>query len=71
MYLGEDGGVYANSNCKYLFSHIVLIDLGNFNTSYVTDMSYMFNEMNYLTSINLGFNFDTSSVEDMGYIFAG
>ena len=45
------------SACKSLTS----INLSNFNTQNVTNMSYMFSECKSLTSINLS-NFNTQNV---------
>ena len=42
---------------------------GNFDTSKVTDMSYMFINMWALTNLNLGDNFDTSNVTNMKHMF--
>ena len=45
------------------------IDISNFDTSSVIDMSHMFEECISLYSINLS-NFDTKTVENMDYMFA-
>ena len=42
----------------------------NFDTSAVTDMSYMFYNCSNLTTLNLS-NFDTSAVTNMSYMFDG
>ena len=47
---------------------ITTLDLSSFNTSKVTNMHDMFNEMNNLTSLNLS-NFDTSKVKRMDRMF--
>ena len=75
LYIGQEGGVRANidsSNTFSLFANLELIDLTNFDTSNVTNMSYMF----YLTGTSVEtFNivgldgFDTSSVTNMSYMF--
>ena len=49
-------------------SNLTSLDLSNFNTFKVTDMSYMFSNMSNLTSLNLS-NFDTSQVTNMSYMF--
>ena len=49
---------------------ITKIDLSNFDTSQVIDMSNMFNGCSSLTSLNLS-NFDTSQVKGMKYMFNG
>ena len=45
------------------------LNLSNFNTSSVTDMSYIFNYCSSLKSLDLS-NFDTSSVTDMNKMFS-
>ena len=49
-------------------SNLITLNLSNFNTSNVTNMSYMFASMRSLTSLNLS-NFDTSKVTNMGAMF--
>ena len=44
------------------------LDLSSFNTSNVTDMSYMFSDCRRLTNLDLS-SFDTSSVTTMGSMF--
>ena len=54
----------------YMFAycnHLTELDLSNFDTSQVTDMSYMFYNCS-LTELDLS-NFDTSQVTDMSYMF--
>ena len=46
------------------------INLSNFNTHNVTNMSGMFFECYSLTNINL-FNFNTQNVTNMSYMFFG
>ena len=67
----------ANESCRSMFAdfdsesfkYIEEIDFGsNFNTSNVTDMSYMFEGCYCLVSLDVS-NFDTSSVTDMSYMF--
>ena len=48
------------SNCSSLTS----LNLSNFNTNNVKDMSGMFNKCSSLTSLNLS-NFNTNNVKDM------
>ena len=50
--------------CKSLTS----LDVSKFNTSKVTDMSYMFSECKSLTSLDVS-NFNTSNVTDMYRMF--
>ena len=57
---------YMFYNCSSLIS----LDLCNFNTNNVTDMSYMFYECSSLTSLNLS-NFNTNNVNNMEYMFLG
>ena len=48
------------------------LDLGEkFDTSNVTNMSWMFDSTGYtaMTNLDLGNNFDTSSVTNMTYMF--
>ena len=51
-------------------SSLTNINLSNFNTQNVTNMSYMFYDCYSLTNINLS-NFNTQNVTDMSYIFSG
>ena len=46
------------------------LDLSNFNTKNINNMSYMFCGCNSLTSLNLS-NFNTQDVTDMGSMFEG
>ena len=77
-YYTEPEKVYLNTNSSKMFwsiydegiiENILELDLSNFDTSKVTDMSGMFVFMN-LTTLNLS-NFDTSKVTNMGGMFAG
>ena len=77
-YYAEPEKVYLNTNSSKMFwsiydegiiENILELDLSNFDTSKVTDMSGMFVFMN-LTTLNLS-NFDTSKVTNMGGMFAG
>ena len=54
------------SDCSTLSS----LDLSNFNTAIVTNMSYMFNGCSALSSLDLS-NFNTAIVTDMSYMFYG
>ena len=61
------------TNCRNMFSrceNISEIDLSNFNSSQVRDMSYMFEGCSSLISLDLS-NFDTSKVRDMYRMFEG
>ena len=62
-------------SCKFMFysysstmANIVDIDFSNFDTSFVTDMSYMFYNRYPLNSLNVS-SFNTSSVTNMSYMF--
>ena len=77
-YYAESEKVYLNANSSEMFyskydeqkiKNILEIDLSNFDTSQVTNMSYMFDGMRNLTTLNLS-NFDTSRVTDMQYMFS-
>ena len=74
--IGQNSGVIANEDSKYLFSNlpnIKVIDLSNLNTRYVTDMSYMFyniGELSENTTIIGLQDLDTSSTIDMSYMFS-
>ena len=46
------------------------IDLSNFNTQHVTDMSFMFSLCNSLSNIDLS-NFNTQNVTNMKSMFSG
>jgi len=52
-------------------SLLIEIDLSNFDTSNVTDMSYMFYGCSSLTTIKLKNKFNTSQVTNMEYMFGG
>ena len=69
--------VYLNTNSSMMFfsgeseqkiKNILELDLSNFDTSKVANMSHMFNGMRNLTTLNLS-NFNTSNVTDMGGMF--
>ena len=76
-YYAEPEKVYLNEDSSEMFYYrpfpegikdIKDLDLSNFDTSNVTDMSIMFANMFSLTSLNLS-NFDTSKVTDMSVMF--
>ena len=75
LFIQGDGKVFANPDSSFLFDefrYLDQVDLGNFDTSRVTDMSGMFYAAGYHTptfKINLGNNFDTSNVINMNQIF--
>ena len=72
LYIGGDGGVIANENSSNIFSGFKKLQQitfeNNFNTSNVTDMSYMFYHCYQLTSLDVS-NWDTSSVINMSHMF--
>ena len=49
-------------------SSLTSLNLSNFNTNNVKDMSYMFYSCSSLNSLNLS-NFNTNNVINMSYIF--
>ena len=68
----SDGKIYAPENCYMLFGfmhEIEVLDLSNFDTTYVTNMNRMFRDLYNLTDLNLGDNFYTSRVTDMTAMF--
>ena len=76
-YHAEPEKVYLNTNSSMMFfsgeseqkiKNILELDLSNFDTSKVANMSHMFNGMRNLTTLNLS-NFDTSKVTNMGGMF--
>ena len=72
-YYAEPEKVYLNENSRIMFSgmsSLTSLDLSNFNTSNVTNMSSMFYNMRNLTSLDLS-NFNTSNVTLMNYMFSG
>ena len=76
-YYTETEKVYLNSNSSKMFysdlyeqkiRNVLEMDLSNFDTSKVTNMSSMFLGMVNLTTLNLS-NFNTSQVTNMGGMF--
>ena len=76
VYIGGNGGVIANPDSSHLFDRmndIKSINLSNLDTSEVTDMSNMFQDTGYNSTVfnlNLGESFDTSNVTSMAYMFS-
>ncbi len=72
MYIQSNGKVYANYDSSWLFGVLMNLteinNLQNLDTSYVTNMSDMFDSVSSLTALDLS-NFDTSNVTDMSYMF--
>ena len=59
------------TSCRCMFcdcSKLISLDIRNFDTSSVIDMSYMFKNCSKLTSLDFS-NFDISNVIDMSYMF--
>ena len=75
-YYAEPEKVYLNADSSRMFflkwdnKDLLEIDVSNFDTSKVTDMSRMFYDLRNITSLNLS-NFDTSKVTDMNRMFSG
>ena len=51
-------------------SSLTNLNLSNFNTTNVTDMSYMFSECSSLTNLNLS-SFNTTNVTNMSFMLLG
>ena len=73
--IGANGPVIANPDCSWMFrfgynkNNIESISFdNNFDTSDVTNMSYMFTDCRNLTSMDVS-QFDTSKVTDMSHMF--
>ena len=70
VYLNEDSNnMFYRGYGEQKIKNILDLDLSSFDTSKVTDMSYMFYGMSNLTSLNLS-NFDTSNVTKMYDMFS-
>ena len=82
LYIVSEAPIFAPSNCdgifyfakyennKYVTNLETIKFNNNFNTSKVTNMSYMFGGFSSLTSLDLS-NFNTSNVMDMEGMFDG
>ena len=74
LHVAADGKIAPNSDASYLFSDfnsLKTIDFGDcFDTSNVTDMSWMFGDCSSLTGLDLS-SFDTSNVTNMWCMFNG
>ena len=57
------------SSCYKIFYVIIALISSNFDTSKMTDMSWMFDNSLNLTTLDLS-NFDTSNVTNMSYMFS-
>ena len=70
-YYAEPEKAYLNEDSSNIFSYmngLTTLDLSNFDTSKVTNMTSMFNNTTSLTSLNLS-NFNTSNVTSMSDMF--
>ena len=71
VYLNEDSSkMFIRNRHENGLKDIKDLDLSNFNTSSVTDMSEMFCDLENLAFFDLS-NFDTSNVTNMSYMLAG
>ena len=78
MYIGQDGGVIANYDSSYAlagYSNVKEMNLSKLDTSYVTDMSYMFSNISDSELVlNLRINgletWDTGNVTNMSNMFS-
>ena len=74
LYLAADGKIKANPDSSELFRYytaVTDIEFNNvFDTSLITDMSYMFDDCQNLISVDLS-SFDTSNVREMNGLFGG
>ena len=71
-YYAETEKVYLNKDARSMFywmSNLTSLDLSNFDTSQVTDMSDMFDGLIKLTTLGLS-NFNTSKVTNMHGMFS-
>lgn len=72
LYIGAEGGVWADESCRYLFANYEYAECINFNGAFhcdnVKDMSYMFRGCFNLTALDLS-AFDTANVSNMNHMF--
>ena len=61
---------YNHENSSDIFRNVAVMDLRCFNTSNVTDMSYMFYRCQALTDLDLS-SFNTRKLRDVSYMFSG
>ena len=72
-YYAEPEKVHLNKDARSMFSgmsNLTTLNISNFDTSQVTNMSSMFSGMSNLTALDLS-NFDTSRAMYMGSMFQG
>lgn len=69
-----DGKVSGSADSKGLFASLSnvtdIVNANDFDTSQITDMSFMLSNLSNLKSIDVS-NWDTSNVTDMTYLFQG
>ena len=73
LFYSEADIVYMNPDSMQYFTtfkNATSIDLSFFDTSNVTNMSFMFKDLSKLTSLDVS-NFDTSKVTNMNCLFSG
>ena len=68
MYAQENCSEFLSSSKTYLGRTLATVNLGNLDTSKVTNMSSMFNGCNGMTTLDLG-NLNTSKVTNMSSMF--
>ena len=74
-YYAEPEKIYLNEDSSMMFYYLphpiklISLDLSSFDTSKVTNMSYMFYDMSSLTTLDLS-SFDTSKVTNMSDMFS-
>ena len=83
VYIGSNGGIFANTDSSYLFSYIgyatnstavnTIENIDLLQTTRVSNMSYMFTYCGAqkMTTLDLGDNFDTTRVTNMSHMFEG
>ncbi len=75
LYIGQNGGVLANTDSSYAFANfrnIDILNIDNLNTIYVEDMNNMFNYTGYNSRsfvLDLGNTFYTNRVTNMERMF--
>lgn len=74
LYIAGDGGVWADTSCRDMFSNYVNVDQftfgGAFHTDEVQTMHAMFSDCDNLISLDLS-GFNTASVQDMSWMLCG
>ena len=64
------GHDYSVASTTLGLKSLTMLDISNFDTTNVTDMSNMFYGAKVLTDITFGDHFNTANVNDMSYMFA-